>query len=95
MRVDGPRPAGPEWLEQRIGGTAREDGRRPAEPHVRLGIGALGAQAVVHLLRAHVQPAHVDVRMELLEAPLEQREEIAAVGTIDHQRSAGIPRAGE
>ena len=62
----------------------RQNQRRPPEPDVRLRVGALRAEAVVDVLRPHVEPAHVDVRMERLEAVLEERQQIAAVGAVDH-----------
>jgi len=58
----------------------RENQRRPPEPDVRLRVGALRTQAVVDVLRAHVEPPHVDVGMQRLEAVLEQGQQIAAVG---------------
>src|SRR5439155_23296416 len=64
-----------------------------AEPHVRLGVGALRAQAVVHLLRAHVEPPHVDIGVELLEATLQQGEEIAAVRAVHYERRSSVAPA--
>jgi hypothetical protein len=45
-----------------------------------LGVGPLGPQPLVHFLGSHVKPVHDYVGMKLLESPLKQREEIAAVG---------------
>src|SRR5256886_12619367 len=94
MRLYRLHPGRPERLEQRVTRTAGEDRGGAAEPHVRLRVGALGAQPVVHLLRAHVEPPHVDVGVELFEATLEQREEIAAVGAVDDERRATVAPAG-
>src|SRR2546430_13199656 len=90
MRLYRLHPGRPERLEQRVTCAEREDRGGAAEPHVRLRVGALGAQPVVHLLRAHVEPPHVDVGVELFEATLEQREEIAAVGAVDDERRATV-----
>jgi hypothetical protein len=73
-----------------------EDGRRAAEPDVRLWIDPLEAQAIQNLLRSHIQPAHVDVRTHALERVLQQRELIAPVrGIQDHWRAAIGTAAGQ
>src|SRR3989454_10357669 len=94
VRTDRARPSGPKRLEQGVVRAAREDGRWAAEPHVRLRVGALGTEPVVHLLRAHVEPAHVDVGMESLEAALQQGQKIATVGRINDEGRATVPRTG-
>ena len=93
MRSDRARPRGTERLEQRVPRRAREDRPRAAKPDVGLGIRPLGPQPVVHFLRAHVEPVHDDIRVELLEAVLEQGEEIAAVGRIDDEGRSSIAPA--
>jgi hypothetical protein len=50
-------------IEQGVPRGRREDQGRTTEPDVGLRIRALGAHAVVHVLRSHVEPAHVDVGM--------------------------------
>ena len=94
MGGDRSRPRGAERLQQRIARAAGENRAGPAEPDVRLGIHPLGAQPVVHLLRAHVEPVDDDVGVEVLEAMLEQREQVAAVGRIDDEGSAAVAPAG-
>jgi len=59
-----------------------------------LWVRALGADAIEDILRSHVEPANVDIGIQGLEATLEQRQEIAAVGRIDDKRSAGVPGTG-
>src|SRR5881394_3987145 len=54
------RPARPVAIEQRVTRGGCENQRGPTEPDVGLRIGALGAYAIVHVLRAHIEPAHVD-----------------------------------
>src|SRR2546430_11570129 len=94
MRLYRLHPGRPERLEQRVTCAEREDRGGAVDPAVRLRVGTLGAQPVVHLLRAHVEPPHVDVGVELFEATLEQREEIAAVGAVDDERRATAALAG-
>src|SRR5207244_515323 len=81
-----PRPGGAVRLEQRVGRRAREDRRRTPEPNVRLRIRPLRAHAVVHLLRPHVEPPHVHARVQLLEAALEEGEQISAMRGINDER---------
>src|SRR2546427_371898 len=68
--------------------------RGTPEPTVRLWIRPLRAHAVVHLLRPHVEPAHVHGRVQLLETALEQREQISAMRRIDDERRAAVAPAG-
>src|SRR4029077_12647396 len=68
--------------------------RGPARPDVGLRIGALRAEPVVDLLRAHVEPTHVDVRVWLFEPSLHEGEEVAAVGRIDDEGNPMVARAG-
>ena len=67
---------------------------RTAEPHVGLGIDPLEAQAVEYLLRAHVEPAHVDIGPAALEGVLQQSQLIAAVGGVENDRGSVVVRAG-
>ena len=71
----------------------RENQRWTAEPDVRLRIGALRTNTVVDILRAHIEPAHVDIGMQRLEAVLEERQQVAAVRAVDDEGSAVIARA--
>ena len=75
------RPGRPVRREQAVAGAAREDRVGPAEPDVRLRVRLLRADPVVDLLRAHVEPPHVHVRM------------LRLVGLLDERR-AGRGRAG-
>ena len=79
--------------EQAFLRAAREDRRRAAEPDVGLRVGGLGADAVVDLLRAHVEPAHVDLGVRLLVGAFEERQQVAAVGRVQHQRRAAVAAA--
>src|SRR5262249_25237194 len=60
---------------------------------VPLRIGGLGAYPVVDLLRAHVEPADVDVRMLRLEAPLHQQQQVAPMRGVDHHRGPAVAAA--
>src|SRR6185503_1313618 len=82
-------------IEQRISGRLREDERRTAEPDVGLGIGALRAHAVVHVLRSHVEPAHVDIGMQRFEPILEQRQQVSTMGTVDDEWGAVVSRTAK
>src|SRR5207248_3241223 len=95
VRVDGVRPRGTKWLKQGILSSTSEDRRRAAEPDVSLRDGALGAEAVVDLLGAHVEPAHIHLGMELLEAPLTQRQQVAAVRGVDDEGGSVPPGAAD
>ena len=71
----GPTRSAHDWtigLEQRVLDAEIEDRGGPAEPDVGLRIHPLEAQAVEDLLRAHVEPADVDVRTLGLEGVLEE-----------------------
>ena len=86
-------PARAVGRQQPLGGAAGEDRLRTAEPDVRLRVGGLGADAVVDLLRAHVEPADVDVRVLGLEALLHQEQQVAAVRGVDDQRDPAVAAA--
>jgi len=73
----------------------REDGVRPAVPDVGLRVRLLRAQPVVDLLRAHVEPPHVHVRVRLLELPLDESQEVAAVRGVDDEGGARIAAAAQ
>ena len=87
------RPRRPVGSEQAVPRAAREDRVGPAEPDVRLRVRLLRPHPVVDLLRAHVEPAHVDVGMGALELLLDQRQEIAPVGRVEDERRAGVAAA--
>src|SRR6185295_20344138 len=72
----------------------REGRLRAAVPDVRLRIRLFRADPVVDLLGAHVEPADVDLRMQLLEALLHQAQEVAAMRRIEDERRLAAARAG-
>ncbi|OQC34270.1 MAG: hypothetical protein BWX64_02795 [Acidobacteria bacterium ADurb.Bin051] len=85
--------AGPARLaggEQAVGGAAGEDRVRPAEPDVGLRVGTLRTEPVVDLLRAHVEPTDVDLRVRRLVGLFEEHEQIAPVRRIDDHRRAPV-----
>ena len=71
-----------------------EDRGRAPKPDVGLRVHPLEAESVQDFLGAHVQPAHVDVRMMALEVPFQQLQLIPAMGRIKNNRSAMVGRAG-
>src|SRR5262249_27223231 len=87
-------PTGTKWGEQIFAHSAPENRRGPAVPDVRLWVGLLGSDSVVDLLRAHVEPAHVDLRMLLLVGLLHQAEQVAAMRRVDDDRSSRVAPAG-
>src|SRR5690606_26197430 len=58
----------------------------------RLRVGALGAEPVEDLLRAHVQPLDIDLGVERLEPLLEGTQQVGAVRGIDDQRLPAVRR---
>ena len=86
-------PGGTVRREQGVVHAAVEDRGRPAEPDVGLRIDPLEPEPVEDLLRAHVEPADVDVGRAALEGVLEQRELVAAVRRVDHDRRAAVVAA--
>jgi hypothetical protein len=80
-------------IEQRVAGGRRENQGWAAKPDVSLWVRALGSHSIVDVLRAHIEPPHIDVRVRGLEAGLEKREQISTVWAVDDQRSPVIARA--
>ncbi len=67
--------------------------RRRPEPHVCLRIRLLCAHALQDLLRAHVHPLYIDIRVRLLEPLLEVLEQLLPVRRVDDQYFAMIRAA--
>ena len=92
-RRDGFCPNRSMAIEQRFSRGLRQDQGRSAKPDIGLRVRTLGAHTVVHVLRAHVEPAHIDIGMERFESLHEQRPQISALGTVDDQWRAAIAGA--
>ena len=89
---------GPPTMADRAGAASprcrdRSRGRAP-EPDVGLGIHPLEPQPVEDLLRAHVEPADVDIGPLRLEGVLQQGELVTAVRGIEHDRRPPVVAAG-
>ena len=89
------RPRRTVRLEQTLLRAAGEGRVRASVPDVGLRVRLLRAEAVVDLLRAHVEPAHVDLGVRELELLLDEAEQVAAVRRVDGQGLAGVGAAGE
>ena len=86
-------PRRPVCAEQPGRRRAIEHFGRRAEPDIRLRVRGLAAQAVEHVLRAHVHPLHVHRRVRALELGLVVLEEILAVRRVDREHGAPIAAA--
>ena len=95
-RGQGGRRGGLEGLQQVLVGRLHEERLRRAPPDRRLRVGALGPDALVGLLAAHVEPLHVDLGVGRLEGLLGRREQLLSVGRVDEQARAAVAvAAGE
>ena len=76
---DGAAPRRRERFEETVLRAVGEDEVGSAEPHVRARVRLFGTDAVVDVLRAHVEPPHVHVGMLRLVGLLHERQQVPTV----------------